>query len=63
MLVSEAEAAKKWCPMSRGDGGRNKIAGGPVKDSYCLVLGCMVWRSVEVGEHKGKGYCGLAGNP
>jgi hypothetical protein len=70
MLMTEAEAKTKWCPMARvDDGGRcsvnrlgpmNASIGEPIDDpaANCLGSRCMVWCN---GHAAGKGYCGLAG--
>jgi hypothetical protein len=70
--MTEAEAKTKWCPMVRGDIGRDigvKIAnrGGYGNDpdqensqetTNCIASACMMWRA-----HLGGGSCGLAGKP
>ncbi|MGE0665499.1 MAG: hypothetical protein AB7O49_02975 [Sphingomonadales bacterium] len=63
MIVSNHQAASKWCPMARPDKdgrGINRTPGGePLPGSSCLGTGCMLWVEHEY-EH---GYCGLARVP
>ena len=73
MLVTEAEALGKWCPMARSNNEndapnrthQNEIQAG----CNCIASDCMVWRwSYAPEEAKGNkngplGYCGLAGKP
>jgi hypothetical protein len=67
-LVTEADAKKKWCPMSRlidlcednrNDNAYNAWIDGSLKGyTKCVASNCMMWRSDGTG-----GYCGLAGLP
>ena len=65
MILTEAEAKTKWCPMTRYDVEISNIPGGK---PWCLASGCMAWRCehhpdfAEVGEQP-RGFCGLAGKP
>lgn len=59
MDMTEQEANKKWCPMSR-----------PVtrddEPQQCVASECMMWRWAEGGAGAGgkeRGHCGLAGKP
>ena len=62
--MTEKEAKRKWCPMSR-----NEIA------DHCLGSDCMMWRvtdnewqpeppmSASLAKSLPAGYCGLGGKP
>ena len=77
MYLTEEEAKKKWCPMSRsGDGGTNRGSSDTnypkiYADDFCVASGCMMWRREKdtYGDDYGKdipetnGYCGLGGRP
>lgn len=66
MILSEDEAATKWCPMIRMGVNLEGIV-----EPNCVGSGCMMWRWYEVppevpnrNNMKGYfGYCGLAGEP
>lgn len=73
MIMTPAEAEKKYCPMKMAKIG-TMIALAQAGDAFpraatnrlhfedevCKAYGCMAWRW-EVGT--GRGYCGLAGTP
>jgi len=72
MIVDEATAKTKWCPMSRVctmDGPCNKVCGGAVENgTSCLASGCMAWEwSNQAGCNIDKGLdpicCVDAGRP
>jgi len=55
MLLTEADAKKKWCPYARADNrafvkeeGDRKGAGAPPADCSCIASLCMAWRWGEV---------------
>jgi hypothetical protein len=63
--MTEDEAKKKWCPMTRNiqvmGMNRNTIDYSDYK-SNCLASECMMWRWViKEGYPNGRGYCGLGG--
>lgn len=72
MMMTEAEAATKWCPFSRIAEGANRGVAG-CNETHCYGSACMAWRQEIVattetdqdGEHVEAriGYCGLAGKP
>lgn len=61
--MTEKEAARRWCPMGRGEQVTQVVMSVVVP---CLGSGCMGWRwykpNVLDGE-KQSGYCGMAGRP
>lgn len=63
-LHTEEEAGQKWCPMARfgseEKSTRNRQGDGAHQFCHCIASECMVWREVEDGPDKGKGYCALA---
>lgn len=62
MLMTEAEARVKWCPMAKSIEGVNRAYGSkPADDCYCIASDCACWRCAE--PITGVGYCGLAGKP
>lgn len=78
MMLTEEEAATRWCPQSRIiDHGGIIHANTSVGDSLnCCGSGCMAWRwqpalSVTLWDggykeqrvDRKEGYCGLAGRP
>lgn len=68
MLMTEAEARTKWCPMFRRAGGNGNADADGGRRSNCIASGCAMWRwaarltethtSYEQSE---QGYCGVAG--
>ncbi len=52
MLLTEAEAKKKWCPYARGSAGENRAfktdADAPPADCSCIASLCMAWRWGEI---------------
>jgi hypothetical protein len=49
MLLTENDAAKKWCPYARAAGGENrafmkKDGAVPPDDCRCIAALCMAWR-------------------
>lgn len=73
--MTEQEAKTKWCPQSTSGDYRPdpNNAGKEVRHPLCIGSACMAWRWDSVGmeyEHagyggreRGKGHCGLAGQP
>lgn len=65
MILTEAEAKTKWCPMVRLGYSEfsnwNRIYQGKKIESSttCIASECMMWRLLD--NHKG--FCGLAGTP
>lgn len=75
MILTEKEAAERWCPHSRVAGvevqGTNRLTphGFPDPNANCIGSGCMAWR--RAGERSSQegmftivapvGFCGLAG--
>lgn len=65
--MTEIEAKKRWCPMSRyillttGELISNRQ--GYVNDPWdsCLASGCMMWRWKSGEGFSEQGYCGLGG--
>lgn len=53
MRITEEEAKKRVCPLSRDEYGSWK---------HCLGSGCMAWRWVGKGEgpDADKGFCGMS---
>lgn len=78
-MMTEDEAAKRWCPMGRQalqleaqtDKIGLKIPVGvlavnrfPTGDGCrCMGSNCMMWRWVNGPDAGGQGYCGLGGEP
>jgi len=67
MILLEAEAREKWCPMTRfiAASGRLDLASNRqshVNDPWenCLASACMMWR--WSAQDKTRGYCGLSGS-
>lgn len=71
-MVSEVEAAKKWCPFARiGDADlrwisvnrivREDLNEGLPESARCVGSDCMAWRAPWMGLFGG--YCGLARQP
>ena len=75
MLMSEAVARSKWCPMVRVDGANrlfNTQSDGfenSARMYHCIASSCMSWRQFNLSHLKGgeppehHGYCGLSGRP
>ena len=66
----ESEAKTKWCPFESNNIGTTIHYNTIPNASYCLGSQCMAWRwsdhkgnPCQANEHKGYGYCGLAGTP
>ena len=60
MIVTEAKAKTKWCPMVRpAQHNHNRKPDGNYVEPNCIASGCMLWRWTNVGT-KDNGYCGLA---
>ena len=52
-MIPEAEAVKKWCPLSRGPMGQNRASAaddGVVIIGPCIGSACMAWRWVDDGD-------------
>jgi len=76
-MLTEDEAKTKWCPFSRtidlvysniasnrevGDYDKNRNETVSVLGrNRCIASACMSWRLAPLSNHKGMGYCGLAG--
>lgn len=76
--MTEEEAKKKWCPMTRAhitvsrDYYGTETAEGPAvnkhtKDAYCIGSACMMFRAYQINAFPGPPeticYCGLGGRP
>lgn len=69
--MTEDEARKKWCPMSRtqfpphASTGNRNFDGTLTKTDNCVGSACMMWRLVPriYTQDPQHGYCGLAGKP
>jgi hypothetical protein len=47
-MLTEKEAATKWCPeVRRADGGDNCDADGNRRTPYCIGSSCMMWRKID----------------
>jgi hypothetical protein len=49
MLLTEEEAAQKWCPLAQGMQQKGLVAnrdeaGSPTSNATCIGSGCMAWR-------------------
>ena len=56
-LLTEGEAAKRWCPFVRlpadhVGGGINRDTKGNTSRAYCIGSACMAWRTAETAEFK-----------
>lgn len=76
MLLTEKDAAKKWCPHARFSGAEEPAANRWIKEDApntnpppcrCIASACMQWRWAPHPDGRGAwppvGYCGLAGRP
>lgn len=77
MMITEAEAKTKWCPLARASSSRdetgasvNRGYGGTDKgtvpdiDCMCIASACMAWRPADIGSGLvGSGFCGAFGRP
>lgn len=75
MMMNEAEARTKWCPLAR-TGGSIRPGAVPAGDApdrkadLCIASDCMAWRQTRLRySHASSmndathGFCGLAGVP
>jgi hypothetical protein len=70
MIVSEADARKKWCPLARVNTNNgcatNRYADekagkdGRPYNSMCIGSECMAWQQSPIRSDGDAGYCGLA---
>lgn len=74
--MTEDEARKKWCPMSRQMHGEiglvynRRVPGHIEEGTHCITSDCMMWRNHADDYAEGfedqapeGGYCGLGGKP